>query len=74
MAERFHSAWHKLRDSVKALMARNSCQIFGLDMKTPVEFVICWTEDGKASKGTGQACRVAEAHNIPLGLTRAYNH
>lgn len=66
IAEQFHPAWDRLSDSVKKLMARNSMQIFGQDMKTPVDFVLCYTEDGKISGGTGQAMRIAVHYNIPI--------
>lgn len=47
-------------------MSRNSYQVLGEDLKTPVEFVLCWTKDGKASGGTGQALRIAKDYNIPV--------
>ena len=28
--------------------------------------VVCWTKDGKASGGTGQAIRIAQAHGVPV--------
>jgi hypothetical protein len=34
--------------------------------QSPSEFVICWTKDGKASGGTGQAIRIAKAYGIPV--------
>lgn len=64
MAEKHHPAYDMLTLAGKALMDRNSHQVFGKDMKTPVEFVVCWTKDGKASGGTGQAIRIANAHGI----------
>ena len=66
MAERFHPAWHNLSNAVRKLMARNVLQIFGEDMVTQTDFVICWTPDGLASGGTGQAIRIAEAYGIPV--------
>ena len=56
------------------LMARNSFQVLGDDLKTPVDFVICWTEDGcesyetrtRDTGGTGQAIELASRHNIPV--------
>lgn len=30
------------------------------------KFVVCWTADGKASGGTGQALRVASAYDVPI--------
>ena len=76
LAEKFHPAWDKLSDSGKQLMARNSFQILGDDLKTPSDFVVCWTLDGKPVGGTAQAIRIAEYYNIPIfnfgnGLTEA---
>ena len=48
------------------LHARNTNQVFGKDLKTPVDFVIAWTKDGKATGGTGQAIRYAEGKKIPV--------
>lgn len=48
------------------LMCRNAMQILGRDGNTPVDFVVCWTKDGKASGGTGQAIRIAKEFDIPV--------
>ena len=66
MAAKFHPAWDRCSRGAKALHARNCHQVLGFDLKTPSEFVICWTRDGKASGGTGQAIRIAEHHKIPV--------
>lgn len=66
MAARFHPAWHMCSRGARALHARNCHQILGADLQTPVEFVVCWTKDGKPSGGTGQALRIAIHHNIPI--------
>jgi hypothetical protein len=62
---KFHPSGNKLKESICALMARNYRQIIGQDVPNS-EFVICWTSDGKDSGGTGQAIRIATAHNIPV--------
>lgn len=62
------------------LMARNSFQIFGYDLKTPVDFVVCWTKDGcehyenrnKDTGGTGQAIELASRHGIPVFNLKNY--
>lgn len=41
-------------------------QVLGYDLKTPSDMVICWTKDGGASGGTGQALRIAKDYNIPI--------
>lgn len=66
MAARFHPAHERLSAGAKKMMARNCCQVMGQDLNTPSEFVICWTKDGKASGGTGQAIRIAEHFQIPV--------
>lgn len=56
------------------LMARNTNQVFGRDLDTPVDFVICWTPDGiehhsgrtKSTGGTGQAIEIASRKGIPV--------
>ena len=66
MATAFHPAWDKCTRGAQALHTRNIYQILGLDLRTPVNCVICWTRDGKASGGTGQALRLAEYLEIPV--------
>jgi len=66
LAEKYHPAWDKLSQAGKKLMARNCYQILGRDLKSPVDFVVCWTKDGHASGGTGRALRLAEDLNIPV--------
>lgn len=74
IAQRHHPGWDRLKDSVKKLMARNVYQVLGLDFKTPVDFVVCWTDDGcehestrtQYTGGTGLAIAVASRLNIPV--------
>lgn len=70
LVEKFHPAPNKLSGPARALMLRNGAQIFGIEAQTKGETtsqaVICWTSNGKASGGTGQAIRIAEAYNIPV--------
>lgn len=76
IASEYHSAWKYLGEDspVKALMARNSHQVFNDDLNAPIRFVFCYTEDGvhegdkttTRTGGTGQAIRVASAHGIPV--------
>lgn len=42
--------------------------MLGPKLDSPVNFVVCWTSDGKASGGTGQALRIAAdpAYAIPV--------
>lgn len=66
VAKNFHPKWQYLNSKAKKLMARNSHQVLGEDMLTPVKMVICYTDDGKISGGTGQAMRIAKDKNIPI--------
>jgi hypothetical protein len=66
--------WQNLKQGAKKLMARNCYQILGQTLDDPVDFVICWTQDGceseaergRSSGGTGQAIALAARHNIPV--------
>jgi hypothetical protein len=66
IASEFHPNWNACSDGAKKMMARNVYQVTGLDLSTKSDFVICWTKDGKASGGTGQAIRMAEFLGIPV--------
>lgn len=66
IVKQFHPAADKLKQGALKLMSRNSYQVLGPDLNSPVDFVVCWTKDGKASGGTGQAMRIAESRNIPI--------
>lgn len=69
LVKKFHPAPGKLSNGAMKLMARNAYQVLGHDLKTPVQFVICWTKCGgktDAVGGTGQAVRIANHYNIPV--------
>lgn len=66
LAAQYHPRWHSLGDPVKKLMGRNSHQVLGSDLKEPSDFIVCWTPDGKASGGTGQALRIGAANNVAI--------
>lgn len=66
MAEQFHPNWAACSNTVRKFHARNCYQVLGQDLNKPVRFILCWTSDGKASGGTGQAIRLAHHHNIPV--------
>lgn len=70
MAAKFHPAWHRCSPAAKKLHARNCHIILGANLATPVEFVLYWTKDGKASGGTGQGLRIAQAHGIRTELIK----
>ena len=64
--DHFHPAPDRLKPFARKLMQRNALQVLGSDGNTPVEFVVCWTKDGKFSGGTGQALRISDYYNIPI--------
>lgn len=66
MAAQYHPAWDRCSNGARKLHARNMHQILGVDLKTPCNFVICYTKNGLLSGGTAQAIRVAKKHNIPI--------
>lgn len=66
IAAQFHPRWAHLSSFERQLMARNSQQVMGGDLRSPSKFVLCWTKDGRASGGTGQAIRVAQGNGIPV--------
>jgi hypothetical protein len=66
IAAAHHPAWHRLSRPVQSLMCRNVTIILGAEVNDPVKFIVCWTPDGKASGGTGQALRLASTHKIPV--------
>ena len=72
LAKDHHPAWNKLSPGIKPLLIRNSYQIMGRDMQSPCLFVLCWTPNGSGQGGTGQAIRIARAHNIPVFENSAY--
>jgi len=53
----------------RCMMARNWHQIMGYEEYPKVSFVVCCAGrdyDGNIVGGTGQACRIAEEHGIPI--------
>lgn len=66
LAAQFHPAWDKCKTGAMYLHARNCHQVLGRDLRTPADFVVCWTPGGKGSGGTGMAIRIAEAYDIPV--------
>lgn len=64
---KYHPAPDRLSAGALKLMARNYCQMFGSSVQdSPSSFVVCYTVDGNATGGTGQAMRMAADANIPI--------
>ena len=66
IAAAHHPAFAGLSAFVKALHTRNVFQVLGPSLDSPSEFVLCWTADGEASGGTGQALRIAATYGVPV--------
>lgn len=67
IAAQYHPNWPACSRGARALHTRNVAQILGhLPTSPRSSFVVCYTPDGLASGGTGQAIRIALAHNIPV--------
>lgn len=66
LAKEYHPNWTVLSNIGRDFMARNTYQVLGLDLKTPCDFILCWTKNGKIKGGTGQALRMATALKIPI--------
>jgi hypothetical protein len=66
LAKKHHPNWTGLSGSAKDLMTRNSFQVLGQDLSTPVDFIVCWTQGGLIKGGTGQAMRIAKNLGIPI--------
>ena len=66
IAEKFHPYWHNLKPGARKLQARNSHQVLGYDLKTPSNFVLCYTPKGSRKGGTGQALRIADEYGIEI--------
>lgn len=74
IAGSLHPNWNNCRHKAKLLHARNVNQVMGEDLKTIVDFVLCWTQDGVEdgtkttwnTGGTGGAIRLATSLGIPV--------
>jgi len=58
----FHPAADRLTRGPRALHARN----YNILTKPPVNFIVCWTKNGEAIGGTGQALRIAHTLGIHI--------
>lgn len=66
LVRKYHPKPSALSEDGWKFMSRNSYQVLGEDLKTPVEFVLCWTQEGKLKGGTAQALRIAKDKDIPI--------
>lgn len=66
IAKKFHPNWAACTAAARMLHARNCNIVLGRNLKSPVDFIVCWTKDGLEIGGTAQALRVAKEYNIPI--------
>lgn len=66
LASFHHPAWERCNDYVRKLHGRNMMILFGRDLDSPVNFVVCWTPGGEMVGGTGQALRCASSNGIKI--------
>ena len=68
IAARHHPAWERCSPAVRKLHARNVAVVFGARASglTPSRAVVCWTEGGRVTGGTGLAIRLAGRAGIPV--------
>lgn len=71
IASNVHPAWGACNDFAAKAHSRNVMQVFGADIESPTEFVVCWTKDGAIdaassvnSGGTRTAIVLAEMADI----------
>ena len=65
IAAPLHPAWERCSPAVRKLHARNAA-VLGLTSDRPVDAVVCWSERGAVTGGTGMAICIAEASAIPV--------
>ncbi len=66
IAAPLHPAWERCSPAVRMLHARNAAVLLGDTLGRPVDAVVCWSERGAVTGGTGMAIRIAEARGIPV--------
>lgn len=66
-AKTFHPAYSRLTPGAAKLIARDTYQVLGGDLKSPSDIVVYCAETTRSGVkgGTGQAVRIAQFHKIP---------
>jgi hypothetical protein len=64
LASTIHPAWNNLSYGARKLHARNAHQVLGIELKDPVDIVVCWTQNGKEVGGTATALKLARQYKI----------
>ncbi|UNI74479.1 hypothetical protein ABNavy4_041 [Acinetobacter phage AB-Navy4] len=65
-AAKYHPNWKACSFSARKMHGRNAQITLGDSLDEPVDFVICWTPDGKLEGGTAMALRIAIDYDIPI--------
>lgn len=65
-ASHFHPNWDACSEYARMLHGRNAMIILGRDLKTPVEFVQCWTPGGLPVGETATAISIAREYGIDV--------
>lgn len=68
IAELHHPRWEYLKDSHKALHARNTYQVLGFELNNPSTVLICWSKPlgTGVSGGTATAVSIAKHYGVPV--------
>ncbi len=66
MASAIHPAWEYLSYGAKKLHARNVHQVLGIDLISPVDLLVCWTDKGQEKGGTASALKLAKQYKIKI--------
>lgn len=66
IASRVHPNWGACNKFARNAHTRNAHQVLGVDLHSPVDFVLCWTLNGERIGGTATSIRIAEERNIPV--------
>lgn len=67
LAERVYgNGWNFITDWARNAHSRNVAQVLGWELDDPVEYVFCYTSNGKKIGGTATAMKLAESLNIPV--------
>lgn len=66
VAEIYVGHWKNCGKFARNCHARNAHQVLGADLRSPVNFIVAWTPDGKLEGGTATALKIGKAFDIPI--------
>ena len=50
IATKYNTSFNKLKPAIRAFIARDMAALLGEDSNTPIDFLLCWTENGEEKK------------------------